>query len=117
MNRSRAWTCRVCKRAFLEEELLALHMGREHEDALTEEEQAAYRQAWEAEEAVLAGLQRHVKGGLTALPILMLYGFVVMVALLGQANPALTMLPLPGVILISAFVYYLGYTSQPRSEA
>ncbi|WP_436930374.1 C2H2-type zinc finger protein [Halosimplex halobium] len=61
--------CEYCGRPFESEGLLALHRGRAHEAAITDDERAAYEEAYEAESGQLGRFR------LKALAILVLLYF------------------------------------------
>lgn len=112
-----AGTCRVCGQAFARQAYLDLHLGHEHGSQLTDAEQAAFQQALEHEDAFLAAFQRHVRGALAGLPVVLLYAFLLIIGVAYGVPPALPLLLLPGVLAFTALFYYIAYTHEPRPEA
>lgn len=112
-----AGRCRVCGRAFARQAYLDLHLGHEHGEDLTEAEQGTFQQALEQEEAFLATFQRHVRGALAGLPVVLLYAFLLIIGIAYGVPPALPLLLLPGVLVFTALFYYIAYTHEPRPEA
>lgn len=111
-ERSEPVFCDRCSEGFREERDLALHRGRLHEEALTKPEAAAFEEALLAEERWLARFRRHVRAGLFTLPILLLYGLVVVAGLAYRARSTFLWLPLPGILGFSALTYYMSYRHQ-----
>lgn len=111
-----AGRCRVCGQAFARQAYLDLHLGHEHSEDLTEAEQAAFQQALEREEAFLATFQRHVRGALAGLPVVLLYAFLLIIGIAYGVPPALPLLLLPGVLAFTALFYYIAYTHEPRAD-
>lgn len=110
-------TCRVCQATYAEEAYRDLHMGHQHPDTMRPAEAEAYRQADATELAQVRALARHVRGGLATLPVIGFYGLVVLVGIVEGFNPGLVALPFPGVVLICAFLYYLGYIHDQDTKA
>ncbi|MFQ3320204.1 MAG: hypothetical protein ACI8UR_001373 [Natronomonas sp.] len=72
-------TCDHCGAQFVDEELLALHRGQEHGDALSEAETAAYREALAAERDDIRLFRLKALAGLLVLyfGFIYVYAFVV----------------------------------------
>lgn len=110
-------TCRVCGQGFARQTYLDLHIGHEHGAALTDAERAAFERALAEEEAFLGRFQRHVRGGLAGLPVVLLYAFLLIIGIAYGVPPALPLLLLPGVLAFTALFYYIAYTHEPRPDA
>ncbi len=111
-SRARPRPCRICQEAFLEPAHLALHRGRAHPDELEAGEQAAYDVALAEEQAWLDTFRRHTRAALAALPVLLLYGLLIVAAIEYGVNPAMAALPAPGAFVFFALIYYLAYTHE-----
>ncbi len=109
--------CRVCGQAFSREAYRDLHVGHEHPGEVTAAEQAAFQRALAEEEAFLQAFQRHVRGALAGLPVVLLYAFLLIIGIAYGVPPALPLLLLPGVAAFTALFYYIAYTHEPRPEA
>jgi hypothetical protein len=70
--------CGYCGRPFADGELLALHRGHAHPDRLTDEERAAFEEAYEAETSEMRRFQLKAAGAVILLYflLLMLYATV-----------------------------------------
>lgn len=112
-----AGRCRVCGQAFARQAYLDLHLGHEHGSELTEAEHGAFQHALDQEEAFLATFQRHVRGALAGLPVVLLYAFLLIIGIAYGVPPALPLLLLPGVLAFTALFYYIAYTYEPQAEA
>lgn len=109
--------CRVCGQPFARQAYLDLHVGHQHPEVMTEAEARAFEDALAAEEAWLGRFQKHVRGALTGLPVLILYAFLLILSIAYGISPALPLLLLPGVLAFAALLYYIGYTHEPQAEA
>jgi hypothetical protein len=70
--------CHYCGRPFADETLLALHRGHAHPDEVTDEERAAFEEAYEAEQGEIRLFRLKALGALILLyfGFLMVYAFV-----------------------------------------
>ncbi len=73
-----AAVCEHCGAPFANEELLALHQGHEHADALTDDQRAAFEDAYAAEQAEIRQFRLKALGVLVLLyfVFLMVYAIV-----------------------------------------
>lgn len=109
--------CERCGERFAGVGLLALHRGRVHGDELTDRELAAYEQARADEEAWLAGFRAHLVGALSGGTVIFAYLAVVLSSYVLRANPALVVLPAPGIVGFAAVTYWLAYRHRREFEA
>lgn len=105
-------TCENCGEDFRHPRDLALHRGRRHETELTEPQRAQFELALEEERRWLARFRRHVRSGLVTLPILLVYGVVVVAGFAYRARPTFLLLPLPGILGFAGLTYYLSFRHQ-----
>ena len=73
-----AHVCSYCGRPFVDEELLALHRGHTHPDAVTDDERAAFEATYEREREAIRLFRLKALGTLVLLyfGFLMVYAFV-----------------------------------------
>ena len=71
-----AHDCTYCDAAFAEEDLLALHLGHEHTDRLTEDQRAAFEEAYDDEQAEIRRFRLKALGAL----VLLYFGFLMVYA-------------------------------------
>lgn len=109
--------CDRCSERFAAVDLLALHRGRVHGDELTDPELAAYEQARADEEAWLSAFRAHLVGALSGGSVIFVYLGVVLSSYVLRANPALVVLPAPGIVGFAAVTYWLAYRHRREFEA
>lgn len=110
-------TCRHCGDPFLRPAYLDLHVGRAHPATLSGDEREAYEKALAEEDAWLAEFQRHVKGGLVALPIVVTYLLIILTLEISGLGFAWGLLLLPGVAAFAVMAYVLTYTGSKKNDA
>lgn len=69
--------CPYCRRPFAREDLVALHAGLEHYEALTPLEREAYVDAYEAEETAIRKFRLKAIGALITVYFLFLFAYLV----------------------------------------
>jgi hypothetical protein len=73
---SDAVVCEYCGTPFADEDLLALHRGHDHRDALTDDERAAFESAYEGEQDEIRRFRLKALGAL----VLLYFGFLMVYA-------------------------------------
>jgi hypothetical protein len=106
--------CDRCRRRFPDPAVLALHRGRAHPGTLTDAERAAFEEARREETAWMRRFRAHLAGGLASLAPLATYAAAALPAALLGANPALLVLPFPGIAIFAAVTY--GWVYRHRLE-
>lgn len=101
--------CPHCTEVFSRPGYRALHMGRQHPKALTEEEREDFESAREAESGVMDEIALHTKSGLFALPLLLLYAATLVLLIELDANIAWVVMSTPGYVLFAALFYSMAY--------
>lgn len=109
--------CERCGERFAGVGLLALHRGRVHGEELTDAELAAFEEARADEEAWLAGFRAHLVGALSGGSVIFVYLAVVLSSYVLRANPALVVLPAPGIVGFAVVTYWLAYRHRREFEA
>lgn len=111
-SRSEVHVCPVCERPFARPAYRDLHLGRRHPEALDADQQRAFQAAIEEESAWMTRFRRHVRAALAALVVMLVYGKLVVLATILEANPGMLILPAPGILAFAMLVYALVYTHQ-----
>lgn len=101
--------CAHCPEVFSRPGYRILHMGRQHTDALTDEERAHFESARDAERGVMDEIALHTKSGLFALPLLLLYAATLVLLIELDANIAWVVMSTPGYVLFGALFYSMAY--------
>lgn len=91
-----------------------MHMGADHAAVLAPDEAAAWGRAEAREDAYLARLRKHVRASLVVVPGVLFYFYAVILLDNAGGNPALGIIPLPGLVGFLALIYYMVFT---RDEA
>ena len=68
--------CEYCGAVFADDELLALHRGHDHADRLTDDQQAAFEDAYEEEQGEIRRFRLKALGAL----VLLYFGFLMVYA-------------------------------------
>lgn len=102
-------TCSRCDATFHEPDLLALHLGRVHQDEIDREERARFDEARARETAWLSRFRSHVAGALGAAAVLLFYVGIILSSYVLRANPAFVALPAPGIVIFAVVTYWLVY--------
>lgn len=110
------FTCPRCGEPHAREDWLALHLGRAHADALTPEERARFETALADEDAWLAMFRKHVRGGLNALPALVIYLLILLMTFVSGIPWFFGFVLLPGALGFGAMMYYLGYANERKGS-
>lgn len=108
--------CAVCGEPFAREAHRDLHLGRLHPGAATAAEEQAYRRALAEEEAWLARVRRHVRGGLHALPMVLIW-VVILILAIEQGVVHWALIPLPGIAVFVGLAYLMGWSERHTVEA
>lgn len=101
--------CQRCGERFPDPGVLALHRGRAHAGALTDAERAAFEEALGEEAAWMRRFRAHVAGALAALLPVAAYMLAALPPLLLGSNPALLVLPVPGIAIFAVVTYWWVY--------
>lgn len=108
--------CPSCAARFAGSGELLLHRVRAHARVPQGDEALRYAVLVTAEEAWLAHFRRHMRGVLVALPLVLVYVFVLLLGSAeGGAAMAFGLLLAPGVAVFAGLAYYLAYTKEPRT--
>ncbi len=101
--------CPHCAEDFSRPGYRALHLGRQHPKTLTEDDEAAFEAAREAESGVMDEIALHTKSGLFALPLFLLYAATLVLLIELDANVAWVVMSTPGYVLFAALFYSMAY--------
>lgn len=108
--------CPECEEGFAHARDLHLHLGRVHGASLDDEAQARFEVALADEAAWLDSFRRHMRSALAALPVLVVYGIVLVTGYMYRARPTMMLLPLPGIVGFAVITYYMAYRHQRGDE-